>query len=1076
MVDRSRAHAAHLRCRCGGTRLYEHWDIIDEAARPDLVEALRSAELTRLTCHACGRIHYDAEPVGVLRARASSRIVLTFTGRELGEDEAPTVGGEPVPWIAAPFEAAPLILPRDLDADVADVPRARAEVTALAGPSAGLSYQEWLRTLVVTHDAYDVVGVGAELLDLPRDQLEAYVAARRDVLSEGFQASARRIAEVFPEHRATTLAVAAVFDAVRQRAPDPFRVLDEYIARFGAQLEALAPDVERIAAAFNARRFDEVIAQAPAVIEQARELGGVAVVGFVSHMFAGALLEEAGPGYDEQIEQAIAALQDAISFSPDDEARAEYTLQLGVAYVFRVRGDRRRNISEALGLLEEALGSLPAEAHGKAAWVQTTLAQALMAADGDDPVRDLTAAKALCERALQWRTPARDSEGWAFTMLALARVQERLAALGRARSRDARRIYMKLVQERDRLEPAARVSATLQLARHVRLHSVGVGQTRRLREARDRLAVELEQPDAVRRTVRGEALGELGLCELELGDRKRAIELLQDALGDLRPEIAPLECADVAWACASLLSDDGRWPEAAAAWTDGVTAADLMFYGRATPGDRAGASRARGNLSRWAAFAVAKVGDLEHAAVILEDGRTRELRLRLGADDEELERLQATAPQLHTDYVAALADLARSELLEDRDAAAARHQQVLDRVRALDGFERFAGPLSWLALEGRLSPDEPLVYVNPTPWGTMLLVLAGGHAPRVRFLELSSTEIAHGMIFGIDTSGRQLAPPFALSAAGNGLHLEEALAFSLDAFAAPVAEAITEDLAALGVGKVALVISGTLAQLPVQVRFPDHLEVVHAPSATLHAAARAKETAHRALARNSVLVALGDPRDGDDALPAARAEISEIASRFDDTRVALGTAASSAFLRDHARDATYLHLACHAGGSLFGYRDAHLKLADEDLPLTELARVGPLTCRIAVASACQTAMPDAELADEGLSIGAVLLAAGSAAAIASLWPVDDVATAMLMVRFYDELLDEDAPSPVMALARAQRWLRELPRAEAEAFIDAHPALRAEAGRRRGAGTAVLPDGDPPFSPAPFWAGFIALGA
>jgi hypothetical protein len=95
-----------------------------------------------------------------------------------------------------------------------------------------------------------------------------------------------------------------------------------------------------------------------------------------------------------------------------------------------------------------------------------------------------------------------------------------------------------------------------------------------------------------------------------------------------------------------------------------------------------------------------------------------------------------------------LADLARSELLEDSDASATQHQQMLDRIRAVDGFERFAGQVSWSALDARLSPEQPLVYVNPTPWGTMLLVLPGGRSPRVRFLELTSAEIAHGMIFG----------------------------------------------------------------------------------------------------------------------------------------------------------------------------------------------------------------------------------------------------------------------------------------------------------------------------------------
>lgn len=97
MADQSRAHAGHLRCRCGATTPYEHWEVIDETARPDLVEALRSGQLTRLTCQSCGRIHHDAEPVGVLRVRPSSGIVLIFTERELREDEAPTLDGELVP-------------------------------------------------------------------------------------------------------------------------------------------------------------------------------------------------------------------------------------------------------------------------------------------------------------------------------------------------------------------------------------------------------------------------------------------------------------------------------------------------------------------------------------------------------------------------------------------------------------------------------------------------------------------------------------------------------------------------------------------------------------------------------------------------------------------------------------------------------------------------------------------------------------------------------------------------------------------------------------------------------------------
>jgi CHAT domain-containing protein len=164
---------------------------------------------------------------------------------------------------------------------------------------------------------------------------------------------------------------------------------------------------------------------------------------------------------------------------------------------------------------------------------------------------------------------------------------------------------------------------------------------------------------------------------------------------------------------------------------------------------------------------------------------------------------------------------------------------------------------------------------------------------------------------------------------------------------------------------------------------------------------------------------------------------------------------------------------------MFGFRDSGLELADGVLPLTDLARIGPLSSRVAVASACQTAMPDSDLAEEGYSIAAVLLTAGSAAAIASLWSVDDLATAILMTKLYELLLGEDNGenlAPSQALRRAQVWLRDLPRAEVLSFVAAHPTLSAEASRRRGAGEDPLPDGDPPYADPSYWGAFIAMGA
>lgn len=50
--------------------------------------------------------------------------------------------------------------------------------------------------------------------------------------------------------------------------------------------------------------------------------------------------------------------------------------------------------------------------------------------------------------------------------------------------------------------------------------------------------------------------------------------------------------------------------------------------------------------------------------------------------------------------------------------------------------------------------------------------------------------------------------------------------------------------------------------------------------------------------------------------------------------------------------------------------------------------------------------------------------AGSPAALATLWPVDDRAIFLLMLRFHREILLNPAITPARALRQAARWLRQ----------------------------------------------------
>lgn len=81
--------------------------------------------------------------------------------------------------------------------------------------------------------------------------------------------------------------------------------------------------------------------------------------------------------------------------------------------------------------------------------------------------------------------------------------------------------------------------------------------------------------------------------------------------------------------------------------------------------------------------------------------------------------------------------------------------------------------------------------------------------------------------------------------------------------------------------------------------------------------------------------------------------------------------------------------------------------------------------RLFILSACQTAILDLHGArDEVRSLAVGALQAGAQAVLAALWPVDDEATYLLMVRFAQEWLPRIGQEPpAAALARAQYWLR-----------------------------------------------------
>jgi CHAT domain-containing protein len=138
-------------------------------------------------------------------------------------------------------------------------------------------------------------------------------------------------------------------------------------------------------------------------------------------------------------------------------------------------------------------------------------------------------------------------------------------------------------------------------------------------------------------------------------------------------------------------------------------------------------------------------------------------------------------------------------------------------------------------------------------------------------------------------------------------------------------------------------------------------------------------------------------------------------------------------------------------------------------------------------SACETALGRNAGGEGFVGFTQALLMSGARSVCLSLWKVDDTATALLMQRFYTNLLGRrpglTAPMPkAEALCEAKIWLRMLRRAEVLALT-----AELSGGVERGKGSkgrqpvdlaATVPSGgdnDPPYASPHFWAAFVLAG-
>jgi tetratricopeptide (TPR) repeat protein len=279
----------------------------------------------------------------------------------------------------------------------------------------------------------------------------------------------------------------------------------------------------------------------------------------------------------------------------------------------------------------------------------------------------------------------------------------------------------------------------------------------------------------------------------------------------------------------------------------------------------------------------------------------------------------------------------------------------------------------------------------------------------------------------------------------------------------------------------------------------------------------ATEPAPKALAERYRLDRRLNSRSGDDGwrpLPGTRVEVESLRRLFGaepKPLVLLDAEASQKKLYELAQSRElkkyrYLHLATHGvidealplRSALILSRDAlpdptqqllaGLPVYDGYLTAQEVLRQWSLDSELVTLSACETALGKYERGEGFVGFAQALVLAGSRTTCLSLWKNDDAATALLMERFYANLLGKrkglaKPMAKAVALAEAKQWLRTLSREEA-----LQRAAAVSSGVERGKGRPKVPlpppplpesddpeSRDHPYAHPYYWAAFILIG-
>lgn len=781
----------------------------------------------------------------------------------------------------------------------------------------------------------------------------------------------------------------------------------------------------------------------------------------VAHHYLGCAFDERVEGSaSDNIEQAISHYNLALEIRTKDSVREEWVIttnNLANAYSHRILGDAAENIERSIALYKSALTAVsPAMQPMEYARIQNDLGLALKArlvGNFSDNIREAIACH---ERALDvWSREDIFAMDWAKAQASLGIDYLLLKDLDGKYAAEAIKHLnssLKIITLENHPDFWATIHHNLGAA-YLECSKSGKDQNNALGIEHMRMALKyytkISEPSRW-----GASQIILGLLYAQRKDDDSyqiAVDCFQNSLSVINFSEHPHWYLNSARNLGKIYFENYDWCKAASVYKDAWRVIQHLYDMNATDVSRQEVIKGGSKIVANGVYSLARLGRFIEAVEWLELNRTRAVTEMLNRDSAALEmvtmqdreefittlnhlkKLEAGTRQ--KDLMLTEADDSKTfeahfgELREVRDS----FTSIANRIRSyLPDFMPSASQLSEIAAVADCK--SPIVYIATTSQGSIAIVVPHNVtelvADHVLWLDGFDVNMLNQLLLESDETGEyvsgyligQMVPEAALTYFRDDGFLDVLLATLRTQLMASLAKHVNR----LGFSKMTLVPCGKLSLLPLHAAVLDIISVNYIPSARLLMHADTG-TAKQLAKIHPVLLAVANPLPQATELTFAKSEIEAIQSFFPANyrRVLVDYEGKRDNVVQMLPGATHLHFACHGA---FDFRNpllSGLSLASEEkITLRDLldGQIDLSTLSMVVLSACSTGVVSAELPDEAIGLSAGFLYAGVTGVISTLWPVNDLSTAMLMKKFY-ELSFEEGLEASEALQGAQQWLR-----------------------------------------------------